>query len=78
MGAIVECAKDALNFAILRRCIRACEPESDAIGGVERTKRGIVKFAAVVRLEGKDRACKLSVNISMEVLNGAGNVGFLA
>jgi hypothetical protein len=61
---IIDGAKDALSFTILRRSVWIGHPQKYPIGGEECARGGVIKLTAIVALDGFDGVAKLCGDIS--------------
>jgi hypothetical protein len=68
-------ANHAFGPAVLGRGVRARETQLDAMSEKERAGSVIVELAAVVTLQGTDRAVKLGGDLGEEVCEGGECVG---
>lgn len=75
LNTIIECAKNTLGLAILGRRIRTREMEYNASTREENKGCIIVKFFAIVCLEGKNWTFELCGHICMERDKGGEDLG---
>jgi hypothetical protein len=64
MQHIIDGAKHALGFTVLRRSVGTRHPQKYPFGGEECVRGGVIKMTTIVALDGFDDASKLCGDIS--------------
>jgi hypothetical protein len=71
-------AEDAFNTTVLLRRVGTREKEGSAMSSEESANNKVVKFFAVIDLEGMDGSTELGGDIGEKGCEGGRNIGFTA
>lgn len=63
---VIECTKYTFDTTILRRCVRTCEAQSNAVGREERVVDSIIELLPIVCLETKNGHVELCGYVGVE------------